>query len=93
MFPYRMSSIFQERYDDKFEAKELTTKYREDECVRLNVKKLIVLAFVPVGEVPTAFDLVAAQFDDNADDLLDYFEKTEPRRRECYFNTLNLFSS
>ena len=56
--------------------KGLATKYRDDECFRLNVKKLIALAFVPVGEIPTAFDLVAAQFDDDADDLLDYFEKT-----------------
>ncbi|CAF4948012.1 unnamed protein product, partial [Rotaria sp. Silwood1] len=36
------------------------------------------------GEVTTAFDLIADQFDDDANDLLDYFEKTwigEPKRR------------
>lgn len=48
------------------------------------MKKLIALAFVPVGDMTTAFDLVAEQFDDDADDLLDYFEKTwigERKRR------------
>ncbi|CAF4923835.1 unnamed protein product, partial [Rotaria sp. Silwood1] len=64
--------------------KGLATKYKEDECFRLNVKKLIALAIVPVGEVTSAFDLIADQFDDDANDLLDYFEKTwigEPKRR------------
>ncbi|CAF1345379.1 unnamed protein product [Rotaria sordida] len=66
------------------QEKGLVTKYREDEYFRLNVKKLITLAFVPVDEITTGFDLIANQFDDDADDLLDYFEKTwirEPKRR------------
>lgn len=71
------------------QAKGLTTKYREDEYFRLNIKKLIALAFVPVGDVATAFDLVAELFDDDddADSLLDYFEKNwigERRRRGMY---------
>ncbi|CAF5152908.1 unnamed protein product, partial [Rotaria magnacalcarata] len=36
------------------------------------------------GDVTTAFDSVTEQFDDDADDLLDYFEKTwigERKRR------------
>ncbi|CAF3739229.1 unnamed protein product [Rotaria sordida] len=56
----------------------------EDEYFRLNVKKLIALAFVPVDEITTGFDLIVNQFADDADDLLDYFEKTwigEPKRR------------
>ncbi|CAF5183338.1 unnamed protein product, partial [Rotaria magnacalcarata] len=35
-------------------------------------------------EVTTAFDLIADQFNDDADDLLEYFEKTwvgEPKKR------------
>ncbi|CAF1516016.1 unnamed protein product [Rotaria sordida] len=66
------------------QQKGLVTKYREDESFRLNVKKLIALAFVPVDEITTGFDLITNQFDDDADDLLDYFEKTwigEPKRR------------
>ncbi|CAF4818092.1 unnamed protein product [Rotaria magnacalcarata] len=66
------------------QSKGLATKYKEDECFRLNVKKLIALAFVPVGDVTTACDSVTEQFDDDADDLLDYFEKTwigERKRR------------
>ncbi|CAF2061216.1 unnamed protein product [Rotaria magnacalcarata] len=64
--------------------KGLATKYRQDECFRLKLKKLIALAFVPLDEVTTAFDLIADQFNDDADDLLEYFEKTwigEPKRR------------
>ncbi|CAF3455257.1 unnamed protein product [Rotaria sp. Silwood1] len=56
--------------------KGLATNYREDESFGLNIKKLIALAFVPVDEVTTAFDLIADQLDDDTDDLLDYFEKT-----------------
>ncbi|CAF2497876.1 unnamed protein product [Rotaria sp. Silwood2] len=55
--------------------KGLTTKYNEDEYFRLNVKKLIALAFVPLDQVITGFDLICDQFDDDADDLLDYFAK------------------
>lgn len=68
----------------------LATKYTEDECFRLNIKKLIALAFVPVGDVTAAFDLVAEQFDDDADDLLNYFEKTwigERKRRGIFPNS------
>ncbi|CAF2981208.1 unnamed protein product [Rotaria socialis] len=64
--------------------KGLSTKYKEDENFRLNVKMLIGLAYLPLSDVITGFDLVAGEFDDDADDLLDYFEKTwigEPRRR------------
>ena len=40
------------------------------------MKKIDCSHFFPVDEVSAAFDFVAAQFDDDADDLLDYFEKT-----------------
>ena len=69
--------------------KGLATIYREDECFRLKVKKLIALAFVAVDDVTTAFDLIAAEFDDDADDLLEYFEKTwigQPKRRGKFFS-------
>ena len=36
-------------------------------------KKLIALA---LGDVTTAFKLIANQFDEDTDNLLDYFEKT-----------------
>ncbi|CAF3590042.1 unnamed protein product, partial [Rotaria socialis] len=45
---------------------------------------LIGLAYLPLSDVITGFDLVASEFDDDAECLLDYFEKTwigEPRRR------------
>ena len=57
------------------QSKGLTTKYNEDESFRLTVKKLIALSFVPLDQVIPGFDLICDQFDDDADDLLDYFEK------------------
>jgi hypothetical protein len=56
--------------------KGLSTKYQEDENFRLSVKMLIGLAFLPPSDVITGFDLLAGEFDDDAHDLLDYFEKT-----------------
>ncbi|CAM4954693.1 unnamed protein product [Rotaria socialis] len=61
----------------------LSTKYHEDENFRLNVKKLIALAFLPVPNVIADFYQIACEFDDDSDDLLNYFEKPwigEPRR-------------
>ena len=40
------------------------------------LKKLIALAVILVGEIITAFASVVNQFGNEADDLLDYFEKT-----------------
>ena len=58
------------------QRKRLVTKYSEDEYFRLNVKKLIALAIIPVDEIITAFASIVNQFGNDADDLLDYFEKT-----------------
>ncbi|CAF5007613.1 unnamed protein product, partial [Rotaria socialis] len=58
------------------QSKGLTTKYKEDEVFRLNVKQLIALAFVPLDQIIIGFDLICDLFDDDADDLLEYFEKT-----------------
>ena len=58
-------------------------------------KKLIALAFIPPSDVATIFDLVAGEFDDDADDFLDYFEKTwigEPRKRGYFFFHSHLIS-
>ena len=38
-------------------------------------KKLIALAFVPISDVIKGFDIVADEFDDDAEDFLGYFEK------------------
>ena len=69
--------------------KGLTTKYNADEYFRLNIKKLIALAFVPLDQIITGFDLIVNQLDDDdADDLIDYFEKTwvdKPKRRGNIF--------
>ncbi|CAF3775561.1 unnamed protein product [Rotaria socialis] len=65
------------------QSKGLTTKYNEDEVFRLNVKELIALAFAPLDQIITSFDLICDQFDDDANDLVEYFEKTcigEPKR-------------
>ncbi|CAM4961584.1 unnamed protein product [Rotaria socialis] len=62
----------------------LQKKYQEDESFHLNIKKIIALAFVPVLDVIKAFNLIADDFEDEADDFLGYFEKTwigEPKKR------------
>ena len=72
----------------------LSTKYTEDEYFRLNVKKLIAFACVPVDDVVTAFDLVAQQFDEDTDDLIDYFKKTWiglRKRRDMLFSIVRPF--
>lgn len=79
----------------------MSTKYKEDESFRLNVKKLIALAFVPLDDILTAYDLIVNEFDDDADDFLDYFEKTwigERKRRGLFiyverFLTNSIFRS
>ena len=66
----------------------LAKKYQEDDDFRSNIKKLIALAYLPLDDIIKGFDLVAAEFDDDADDFLDYFEKTwigEPKRRGIIF--------
>jgi hypothetical protein len=62
----------------------LSNKYKEDDLFRLNIRKLIALAFVPTSDVAEAFELVAAELEDEAEKFLDYFEKTwigEPKKR------------
>ncbi|CAF4868496.1 unnamed protein product, partial [Rotaria socialis] len=62
----------------------LQKKYQEDESFHLNIKKIIALAFVPVLDVIKAFNLIADDFEDEADDFLGYFEKTwigQPKKR------------
>ena len=53
---------------------------------------MIALAFVPLDDVTTAFQLIADQFDEDTDDLLGYFEKTwtgEPKRSVFLYLLLN----
>ncbi|CAF4933851.1 unnamed protein product, partial [Rotaria sp. Silwood1] len=54
----------------------LSTKYDDDENFTLNVRKLLSLPFVPASEVIEAFELIADEFDDEADTLVEYYEKT-----------------
>ena len=69
----------------------LSKKYQEDDDFRSDIKKLIALAYLPIDDIIKGFDLVAAEFDDDAGDFLDYFKKTwigEPKRRgKIFINT------
>ena len=68
----------------QIQAKGLAKKYQGEENFRLSVKKLLALAFVPINDIFTGFDLVAAEFDDDSEEFIDYFEKTwigEPTKR------------
>ena len=84
-------------FDIKFKVWGCEKKYLEKKLFHLNVKKLIALAFVPVSDVIKGFDVVADEFDDNAEDLLGHFEQTqirEPKKRgkllihQSFFNIL-----
>ncbi|CAF1558049.1 unnamed protein product, partial [Adineta ricciae] len=48
----------------------LQNKYQEDKSFHLNIKKLIALAFVPVLDVIKAYESIADDFDDDADEFL-----------------------
>ena len=70
-------------------------KYLEDKSFHLNVKKFIALAFVPVSDVIKGFDVVADEFDDDAEGLLGYFDKTwrgEPKKRGKLLIHLSFFN-
>ena len=52
------------------------------------LKELIVLALIPVDDIITAFGSIVNQFGKDADELLDYFEKTwiaEGKRSGIFF--------
>ena len=71
----------------------LSKKYQEDDDFRSNVKKVNALAYLPLDDIIKGFDLVAAEFDDDADEFLGYFEKTwigEPKRRGKIFLNIQL---
>ncbi|CAF4631856.1 unnamed protein product, partial [Rotaria sp. Silwood2] len=53
----------------------LQNKYTNDDKFRINVKKLMGLAFVPVGDVLKAYSSLINDFDDEDYLLLDYFER------------------
>lgn len=48
------------------------TLYNENEAIRLSIKKLVALAFLPVADVVDAFDNM--NFDPQLRELIDYFE-------------------
>ncbi|CAF1653034.1 unnamed protein product, partial [Didymodactylos carnosus] len=53
----------------------LQNRHVNDDDFRLNVKKLMALAFVPVHDVVRAYTTIVANFDDAADRLHEYFDK------------------
>ena len=54
----------------------LQVKYGIDPEFRMRVSSLGALAFLPVADVPAAFDLVAASFMEDEQGLITYFEGT-----------------
>ena len=69
------------------QEKGLSTKYSDDHNFRLNARKLLSLPFVPASEVIEAFELIADEFDDEADALIEYYEKTIFNRLFiCFFS-------
>lgn len=62
-------------------------RYTSDEIFRINVNKLVALAFVPVNDVVKAYMSIFNDFDHECEELLAYFEKTwvgQKRTRGIY---------
>jgi hypothetical protein len=66
----------------------LQNKYVNDDVFRLNVNKLIALAFVPVDDVSKAYSSMIIEFDQDSDELLEYFEKTWIGQKKARGNTI-----
>ena len=73
----------------------VTKKISGGQVVPFQCKKLAALAFVPVSDAIKGFAVVAHEFDDDAEDLLGYFEKTwieEPKKRDKLLIHLSFFN-
>jgi hypothetical protein len=53
----------------------LQNKYTTNDKFRMNVKKLMALAFLPVSDVTKGYSTIVDDFDDEDYALLDYFER------------------
>ncbi|CAF2040298.1 unnamed protein product [Rotaria magnacalcarata] len=53
----------------------LKNKYTDDGNFRMNVKKLMALAFVPVADVIKAYSFLISDFDNEDNPLFNYFER------------------
>ena len=72
----------------------LQNKYVNDDAFRLNVNKLLALAFVPVDDVSRAYSSMIIEFDQDGDELLEYFEKTWVGQKKARGNIIiNCFPS
>lgn len=60
----------------KVQELHLTELYRDNESIRLNIKMLISLSFLPVADVPDVFDVLTEHSPDELNNLLDYWEDT-----------------
>ncbi|CAF1047482.1 unnamed protein product [Didymodactylos carnosus] len=56
----------------QIQTRGLSTKYKDDEDFCWSVKNFLALAFLPLVK---GLDLVAGEFDDDADGFVEYFEK------------------
>ena len=68
----------------KIQDLSLKKKYQEDKSFHLTVKNLVALAFVPLSDAIKAYDLIVDEFDNDADELLNYSEETwigKPNKR------------
>lgn len=60
----------------KIQQLNLTTAYRDDEHLRMHVKMMLALSFVPVADVPAAFDVLVDDCPPLMMPLTEYWEDT-----------------
>lgn len=72
-------------------------KYTDNDKFRMNVKKLMALAFMPVSDVIKGYVAIVDDFDEEEYPLLDYFERVwvgqKKGRGSCLFKCIYLLSS
>lgn len=60
----------------KIQASGLATQYGSDEDFSIKLRYLTALAFLPVSEIPNAFDEIKSLMPSNAQTVVEYFENT-----------------
>ena len=56
-------------------AMDYKKKYHQDTSFHLNVKELLALIMIPVSNTVKAFNMIGNDFDDEANNFIDYFQE------------------
>ena len=79
----------------EIQSLDLQNKYINDEKFKINVKKLMGLAYAPVSDIIKAYSSIATDFNVEDNDLLNYFERVcvGHKNRQRYIDNVNVSHS